>query len=939
MTEPTLSFLPWVDRGGTTDRPPDRRETHPANQVSTSAEVRVNNDPRPASIPVLLMGPGDVTSLVPQQIIRTDPAAGTRAFESNYLALVEFDEPALPWLFTPASALDGRLRPWLCLVVVALGPGVRLEPPGATPLPVLRIGPPARPEIELPDLTDSWAWAHAQVAATGSGGPGLTEALGGDPARNLSRLLCGRLLAEQTDYVACVVPTFEAGRRAGLGEDPAGAAGPAWTLAPDMGPVRLPVYHHWHFATGPAGDFQSLALAIRGRPVPDTFGSRPIDLSTAGLGLGGTDDAQLRLGGALRALDADPVAWSDPSLPARFATALTEVLNTPDQAPAEAPVLAPPRYGAAYRPVATLDPTVPARWYEQLNTDPAARVAAALGVQVVQRDQEALVASAWDQAADLRAVSALGRLAGVGIAVAERMQARHLTPLGREVGVFVVGPLLPRLRLDPVVSAPALARVLAGDGVHATTFSATVRRVVRTRGATVRRAQRSAIATPASSGAGEPARLDLAVRIDRIAGPARARLDVGNLATLEVLGSAAASPIDLAWRLMAPDAFSDAPLRPRFTVRPLSLGGVGGGFRPVDVLDVVRDRTTRASRIPPALARRRDDDGLPDIPEPPEPREPPEEPGRPPRPDSPDAAAFRELAPRHLTRFLNADHNARPVPTPIDMPALFDQVLALTAPATAFTAALGRLLAGPTPTLPNRPTPSAPLPASLSPRFGAPMAGSLAELGQEWLLPGLGEVPANTALALRTNASFVHAFMIGLNHELGRELLWREFPTPLTATFFQRFFDNAVDPTAPVDLDPLAEWGDRPLGAASTTDERFVLLLRTELLRRFPEALVTAVRGSETILPLFTGALVPDVRYFGFAIPATEAAQWSIVIAEQPGAPRFGFEVGHAPAGVSHAPAIDATSAALAQRLIQLPALITIPVPVLLRPDDPQVNR
>ena len=88
--------------------------------------------------------------------------------------------------------------------------------------------------------------------------------------------------------------------------------------------------------------------------------------------------------------------------------------------------------------------------------------------------------------------------------------------------------------------------------------------------------------------------------------------------------------------------------------------------------------------------------------------------------------------------------------------------------------------------------------------------------------------------------------MIGLNHELGRELLWREFPTPLTATFFQRFWDNAIDPAAPVDLDPLADWGDRPLGAAPATGERFVLLLRTELLRRFPDALVTAVRGGET---------------------------------------------------------------------------------------------
>ena len=389
---------------------------------------------------------------------------------------------------------------------------------------------------------------------------------------------------------------------------------------------------------------------------------------------------------------------------------------------------------------------------------------------------------------------------------------------------------------------------------------------------TVRRAARGAIAAATTPDAAEPARLDLAVRIDRIAGPARARVDVGELATFEVLGAAATSPIDLAWALMSPDTFTDAPPRPGFTVRPLSLGGGGGqvqvaGSSPADVLDrtdVVRGRATlpgigRAGRVGPV-------GGIP----PPSrdggttttsghPRaarapEPPEDPPRPPRPDSPDAAAFRVLAPRHLAEFLAAPRDPGPIRAPIDMGALFDQVIAMTAPATTFAAALGGLLDGSPPAIRldrTRQHRIRPSPTSV-PRFGAPMAAALAELGQEWLLPGLGEVPADTALALRTNSSFVQAFMIGLNHELGRELLWREFPTTLTATFFQRFWDNAIDPAAPVDLDPLADWADRSLDATSAGGERFVLLLRTELLRRFPDALVTAVRGGETILPVFT---------------------------------------------------------------------------------------
>jgi len=93
---------------------------------------------------------------------------GTRTFESNYLALVELDEPALPWLFTPASASAGRLRPWLCLVVVREQPGVQLVAPTRGSLPVLTIGAPALPEEELPDLDESWAWAHAQLATDAS---------------------------------------------------------------------------------------------------------------------------------------------------------------------------------------------------------------------------------------------------------------------------------------------------------------------------------------------------------------------------------------------------------------------------------------------------------------------------------------------------------------------------------------------------------------------------------------------------------------------------------------------------------------------------------------------------------------------------------------------------------------------------------------------------
>ena len=51
---------------------------------------------------------------------------------------MEFDPPHLPWLFTPAAAgRNGRLRPWLVLVVVRDPAGTAVRPAATGPLPRL----------------------------------------------------------------------------------------------------------------------------------------------------------------------------------------------------------------------------------------------------------------------------------------------------------------------------------------------------------------------------------------------------------------------------------------------------------------------------------------------------------------------------------------------------------------------------------------------------------------------------------------------------------------------------------------------------------------------------------------------------------------------------------------------------------------------------------
>ena len=84
-------------------------------------------------------------------------------------------------------------------------------------------------------------------------------------------------------------------------------------------------------------------------------------------------------------------------------------------------------------------------------------------------------------------------------------------------------------------------------------------------------------------------------------------------------------------------------------------------------------------------------------------------------------------------------------------------------------------------------------PIMCTPEIKRPMYEALGEYDREWLVPGLGTIAATDFLTLlSTNAAFTEAFLIGMNDEFSRELLWREYPTDQRGTYFKRFWiDNA----------------------------------------------------------------------------------------------------------------------------------------------------
>ena len=210
-------------------------------------------------------------------------------------------------------------------------------------------------------------------------------------------------------------------------------------------------------------------------------------------------------------------------------------------------------------------------------------------------------------------------------------------------------------------------------------------------------------------------------------------------------------------------------------------------------------------------------------------------------------------------------------------------------------------------------------PIMVAPRIHTPMYAALAALGQDWLLPGLQHVPQDSVSALASNQAFVEAFLVGMNHEMARELLWRGYPTDQRGSVFRHFWDRRLTTTPPAepppDVTPLHTWpahgalgGHLPPG--STTDA-FVLLLRGELLRRFPQASIFLVRATvqggvtrpdpvdaTAKLPVFSGWLQPDVTFLGFDVTpdevrganpqTTTSPGWFVVIQEQPTQPSFG---------------------------------------------------
>ncbi|MEM8585703.1 MAG: hypothetical protein AAGF87_15610, partial [Bacteroidota bacterium] len=222
------------------------------------------------------------------------------------------------------------------------------------------------------------------------------------------------------------------------------------------------------------------------------------------------------------------------------------------------------------------------------------------------------------------------------------------------------------------------------------------------------------------------------------------------------------------------------------------------------------------------------------------------------------------------------------------------------------------------------------VPAMAYPRIDTPMYEPLVDENPNWFLPNIDRIPQDSVTLLETNQAFIEAYMVGLNHEMGRELLWREFPTDQRGSYFRKFWESIdlnPDPNATeeerreasYDIPKLHRWskfnklGDHDLREIrrrkedpnASPREEAVLVIRGELLKKYPNAIIYAQKAEwvykeqngeqvpnnklprklvdETMVgantpeneyrryPIYEAQVKPDIYFFGFDLTVEEA--------------------------------------------------------------------
>ncbi len=1007
-------FLSWARRGigrniiekDLLGAQPGTAEQRAKIPVTVKINESINNEKEFA-----LLGPGDITGIQQKVIIRTEPLNGISDFEPNLLPYIEFYDEDFPWRFTPASPAGSNnrhLRPWLALIVLKENEFINTD--RRKPLPSIKMGsadflPPAN-ELHL------WAHMHSNLAVEHDNFEtfitNLEEEVKTDPDGVYSRILCPRKLEPRTLYHAFLIPSYETGRLAGLGQPTAGIKAQQHAFAADL---EFPVYHRWYFRTGDNVDFESLVKLLEPRAMDEKVGVRPMDCSKPAFVRADKDEEVtapepniLLLEGALKS----PKAPSTP-FPKKtnqpFLNQVKDLLNLnliQQENEDEDPYVSLPYYGMYHimrknsslpgkKEIPPFDP-VSGNWSNDLNRDPRNRVPAGFGARVVQQNQEKFMDKAWAQLENVLEANRKMKLLQFMQEVMDRTFKKYVafrkedgligftTRLNTKI-LFEGGTVTNNIRKSRIpnqvldFSFPKFLRknqsITKNLNINNPdlTFGSITAGLNKEKGISIDpKAKYSSVSEIKKTGVLKPESSITQINTWSTA----SNLEPNYVYNLNGFTGGLPSVLDWSGTFKPVKILKDRPdilvkiNQPQLTAIELEKPGTKkpsavSGLKtvPNNVLNPGNRLTLgHAGNLPPIAMSGTIKTNLAV-------RNQPSVPVS--VTTSPQSMVTKLAADNLLVRddllvsnrlILNklklSEQNAGMQLTFKSMnlrnslqfpkklsPSLKTNKIGNTIktninPRLSYVQYKNQIIKWPKgiKTIPNEEF----LPAMAYPDFPEPVYKYLTDIDNEFLLPNLKLIPPNTLSLLRTNQKFIESYLVGINYEMGKELMWREYPTDMRGSYFRQFWDvnglvkpgmDAADVEKLKDIIPIHKWSSTSLlGSHNQRDtqggsEQLVFVIKGDLLKKFPNTVIYAqkainVSGKKKIrvdltdaqfakevrFPLYKAQIVPDIYLLGFDLTIEEASGkakttgfgndklgWFFVIAEVPGEPRFGMDV------------------------------------------------
>lgn len=861
------SFLPWVRQGlgnqiTEEDTLGNGVPTNPVlerPEVIVSTEVKAfdagggTHNPSPISKPVKIQGPGDVLGINQKSVIRVHPKKDVTNFETNNLAYVEFYEEDLPWRFTPASPKANKLRPWLALIVLREDEFTQNNT-GATPTPFISIVNKNKLAGIFCNEKDISALAHVHVLQDLGNDSNTTEAealqniLAQNPDLALSRVICPRKLtyseSGNNTYHAFLIPAFETGRQAGMGEDTSAtpAQQASWIKAnfnSNNHPLNYPYYYSWTFQVGPNGDFESLAQLLEARELPEKIGKREMDLHEMGFGIEPelNDDVIGFVEGAMRHPNYATAPWpvSDQSLKTEFRKILNISADLQDTVSIsqnetyfyspyieEDPIIAPPTYGKWHAGTFKLQ-NGKNDWVHDLNMHPTHRAAAGLGTRVVQQNQEQFMEMAWEQIGQINEANQKIIESEMAKRMAEALKRKKIDKL-KEVDLMnVAGGTLNVLKLDDGFTAK---KSLVDSRIPTAMRSGAFTKVANNFTPT-------AIMNNGQDGATEVLKQSLIERLNEDEKDAQGKINTNKISAAPVRKE----PISLLPVVDAFNAIQSVVLNPPKTFMQNLADAIkkngGANFDPDVVLNKLADASGEYKFDTQQMARATDiikpkigasvsaeegidievvvaaekftqrisetyDEGVY------------------------DRVKFKKQVFGEVQEIVQFNHAlvlenrldfkvkfetffpiqtvnnnivvqqfVRFEPSKLVLPDFRNVILTRLNPFLTYLRRLNAFFETEQENLSK--------PIMAYPRFPIPMYDYLKEISPDYIIPNVSEIEPNTMTLMEPNKAFIESFLTGMNHEFSRELLWREFPTDMRGSYFRHFWEYDNDPSAEIE--------------------------------------------------------------------------------------------------------------------------------------------